>query len=296
MVLERYSHVMHLTSQVAGELARRQERSRRAARHVPGRHGERRAEGAGDGDHRRARADEARRRTPGSSATSTSPATSTPRSRSARWCGATARRACRRAPASSPTPSPPTKTWNAGTRPGRCSPQPPRRARLVAARHVRRLSHDRSARRPRRAARPAERRCRRRPVGPRVRAASPGRTRSRSSRRWCPPISTRSPTASSAAVAAAARPRASSTSTFRLLRVAPTTLWLDTDPGLARAARRLAHRFKIRVDAESRTAATSGGCSRSSAPTVRPEPTDRAWSCRRAPVSTCSARRPRSSR
>ena len=64
---------------------------RRAAGHVPGRHGQRRAEGAGDGDHRRARAGQARARTPAWSATSTSPATSTPRSPSARWSGATAR-------------------------------------------------------------------------------------------------------------------------------------------------------------------------------------------------------------
>ena len=65
MVLERYSHVMHLTSQVAGDLRDGRQRGRRAARHLPRGHGERRAQGAGDGDHRRARADEARRRTPG---------------------------------------------------------------------------------------------------------------------------------------------------------------------------------------------------------------------------------------
>ena len=84
MTLERYSHVMHLTSQVSGELRRRQDADRRAARHAAGRHGERRAEGAGDGDHRRARAGEAWARTRASSATSTSAATSTRRSRSAR--------------------------------------------------------------------------------------------------------------------------------------------------------------------------------------------------------------------
>ena len=37
MTLERYSHVMHLTSQVAGDLARRQGTGRRAAGDVPGR-------------------------------------------------------------------------------------------------------------------------------------------------------------------------------------------------------------------------------------------------------------------
>ena len=60
MTLERYSHVMHLTSQVAGDLAAGHGPDRRAARDVPGRHRQRRAEGAGDGDHRRARADQAR--------------------------------------------------------------------------------------------------------------------------------------------------------------------------------------------------------------------------------------------
>ena len=35
MTLERYSHVMHLTSQVAGDLADGQDRGRRAARDVP---------------------------------------------------------------------------------------------------------------------------------------------------------------------------------------------------------------------------------------------------------------------
>ena len=60
MTLERYSHVMHLTSQVAGDLADGTQPGRRAARDVPGRHGQRRAEGARDGDHRRARAGQAR--------------------------------------------------------------------------------------------------------------------------------------------------------------------------------------------------------------------------------------------
>ena len=60
MTLERYSHVMHLTSQVSGELRRRARPDRRAAGDAAGRHGERGAEGAGDGDHRRARTGQAR--------------------------------------------------------------------------------------------------------------------------------------------------------------------------------------------------------------------------------------------
>ena len=61
MAIERYSHVMHIVSNVEGELAPGLDCPRRAARDVSGRHGDRRAEGARDGDHRRARADAARR-------------------------------------------------------------------------------------------------------------------------------------------------------------------------------------------------------------------------------------------
>ncbi len=89
-----------------GRSRARAEPDRRAARDLPGRNRERCAQSAGDGDHRRARADQAGSRTRGSSATSISPATSTPRSRSARWCGATARPRSRRAPGSSLIPSP----------------------------------------------------------------------------------------------------------------------------------------------------------------------------------------------
>ena len=60
MTLERYSHVMHLTSQVSGALPRGPRADRRAAGDAAGRHGQRGAEGAGDGDHRRPRARQAR--------------------------------------------------------------------------------------------------------------------------------------------------------------------------------------------------------------------------------------------
>ena len=85
MTLERYSHVMHMTSQVSGRLRDGQDRDRRAAGHPAGGHGVGRPEGAGHGDHRRPRADQAGPLRRASSATSTSPATSTPPSPSARW-------------------------------------------------------------------------------------------------------------------------------------------------------------------------------------------------------------------
>ena len=75
---------------------------RRAGRLFPGRDGVGRAEDPRDGDHRGARADAARTSTPARSATSTSPATSTSASPSARLRSATAGRASRPAPASSP--------------------------------------------------------------------------------------------------------------------------------------------------------------------------------------------------
>jgi anthranilate synthase component 1 len=56
MVVERYSHVMHIVSNVDGELKPGLTQHRRAARGVPGGHRQRRAQGPGDGDHRRARA------------------------------------------------------------------------------------------------------------------------------------------------------------------------------------------------------------------------------------------------
>ena len=60
MVIERYSHVMHIVSSVTGELAAGHGRARRAAGHVPGGHALGRAQDPGDGDHRRARAGAAR--------------------------------------------------------------------------------------------------------------------------------------------------------------------------------------------------------------------------------------------
>jgi hypothetical protein len=57
--VERYSHVMHIVSNVEGKL-KDGPRAGRAARHLPGRHRVRRAQAAGDGDHRRARTHQAR--------------------------------------------------------------------------------------------------------------------------------------------------------------------------------------------------------------------------------------------
>ena len=50
--VERYSHVMHIVSQVEGELAPGLRRPGRAQVHLPGRHRHRRPQGAGHGDHR----------------------------------------------------------------------------------------------------------------------------------------------------------------------------------------------------------------------------------------------------
>ncbi len=58
--VERYSHVMHIVSNVEGILKPGMTSLRRAARHLPCRHADRRAQGARDGDHRRARARQAR--------------------------------------------------------------------------------------------------------------------------------------------------------------------------------------------------------------------------------------------
>ena len=55
MEVERFSHVSHLVSEVVGELRDGVDAVRRAARLLPGRDGLRRAEGARDADHLRAR-------------------------------------------------------------------------------------------------------------------------------------------------------------------------------------------------------------------------------------------------
>ena len=58
--IERYSHVMHIVSNVEGRLGAGR-RHRRALRRLSRRHGLGRAESAGDGDHRRTRDRQARR-------------------------------------------------------------------------------------------------------------------------------------------------------------------------------------------------------------------------------------------
>ena len=82
MALERFSHVMHLVSIVEGKLADDHDRLDALVVVLPGGHGLGRAEGAGDADHRRARADAARAFTRARWAISTSPATSISASRS----------------------------------------------------------------------------------------------------------------------------------------------------------------------------------------------------------------------
>jgi anthranilate synthase component 1 len=61
MVIERYSHVMHIVSNVEGTLKPGLTSIDVLRAAFPAGHGERRAEGARDADHRRARAVEARR-------------------------------------------------------------------------------------------------------------------------------------------------------------------------------------------------------------------------------------------
>ena len=121
MVVERYSHVMHLVSNVRGELRRRARLLRRVPRHLPGRHALRRAEDPRHGDHRGARAGAARRLRR--------------RGRLLRLLrqhghlhrhphdGDRRRHDLRRrpAPASSPTPIPSASTPSASTRRARCS-------------------------------------------------------------------------------------------------------------------------------------------------------------------------------
>ena len=60
MEVERFSKVMHIVSTVEGDLRARHASARRARRHLPGRHGDRRAEASRDGADRRARAHAAR--------------------------------------------------------------------------------------------------------------------------------------------------------------------------------------------------------------------------------------------
>ncbi len=112
MTVERYSHVMHIVSHVEGRLRAGAGRVRPGARHLPGRHGQRRAEDPRHGDHRRAGAAARAARTPGSSATSPTTARSTPASPSARSSCRARRSACRPAPASSPTRCPSANTRN----------------------------------------------------------------------------------------------------------------------------------------------------------------------------------------
>ena len=103
-VIERYSHVMHIVSEVTGTLKHGPELRRRAARDVPGRHRQRRAEDPRAGSDPRTRTDHAATSTPAPSATSAGTAMPTPPSPSAPPSSRTAACTCRPAPASSTTP------------------------------------------------------------------------------------------------------------------------------------------------------------------------------------------------
>ena len=117
MVVEYYSHVMHIVSNVEGRIRAECRRARGPDRGLPRRHGERRAEGPGDADHRRAGAGAARLLRGRASATSAPTATWTPASRCAPPWSRTARCTSRRAAAWSPTATPRPSTRRAATRP-----------------------------------------------------------------------------------------------------------------------------------------------------------------------------------
>ena len=127
LTLERYSHVMHLTSQVSGDLVDGRGpidvlRATLPAGTVSGA-----PEGAGHGDHRRPRARQAGalRRGGRLHRLLRQPRHGHRHPHHVR-AGRTAHR-CRRARASSPTPSPTTRTSSAGTRRPRCWPRCRRR-------------------------------------------------------------------------------------------------------------------------------------------------------------------------
>ena len=121
MTIERYSHVMHLVSEVRGRLRPELDAVAALAASFPGRHRLRRAQGAGHADHRRAGAGPprtVRRRGRlhrlGRAARWTPPSRSAPAS-----CGAAAP-GCRPAPASWRTPIPPPNGGRRRPRRGRC--------------------------------------------------------------------------------------------------------------------------------------------------------------------------------
>ena len=121
MIVETYSHVMHIVSSVAGTLRAGRRRDGRAALAScpPARSRARRRSARCRSSTSSSRSSAAA--TAARSATSATPATSTPASTSARSSSRTASRTCRPAAARSPTPSPPTSTR---------SPRP-RRARVL---------------------------------------------------------------------------------------------------------------------------------------------------------------------
>ena len=126
MTVERYSHVMHLTSRGLRRARRGPGPDRRAAGDAARRHGLGRAEGAGHGDHRRARADQAR---PVRRRRRLHRLLGQPRHRDrdphARRRPPTAGPRCRPVPASSPTAIRSPRTRSARPRPRRCWPRSP---------------------------------------------------------------------------------------------------------------------------------------------------------------------------
>ena len=104
MVVERYSHVMHLVSHVRGQLAAGQGRLRRARRVLPRRDPDRARPRCAPWRSSRSSSRRGAAPTGARSATSPTRATSTPASRSAPWSATAAAPPSRSAPASWPTP------------------------------------------------------------------------------------------------------------------------------------------------------------------------------------------------
>ena len=106
MVVERYSHVMHLVSNVSGTLAEGKDAVDVVRAAFPAGTLSGAPEDPGHADHRGARAGPARASTAARSGTCRIRATPTWPSPSAPWSPAATPSTCRRAPASSPTASP----------------------------------------------------------------------------------------------------------------------------------------------------------------------------------------------
>ena len=134
--LEYYSHVMHIVSNVVGELDPKYDFVDALSRRLPRRHRLRRAKGAGDGDHRRAGEVEARHLRRLRRLFRRRRHAWTPASCSAPRSSRTASSTCSPAPESSRIQSPSSSSSNAKTRPAPFSAPPRKRYATRAKRRV----------------------------------------------------------------------------------------------------------------------------------------------------------------